>query len=343
MAGTSLDAANYGGGFVRSSVQGNPLIRPERKTELEGGLDLRFLQDRLTFSATAYTNRTTGAILTVPVAPTTGFSATSANAAEIKNRGLELSLSTDIIKQQNGFVWSVAPNFSLNRNEVVSLSGAESIFLTGFTGTSSRAVQGQQLGALWGTRWARQAETGGYVLDTNGFPTLAETEGVIGDPNPRWRGGLGTTLTYKGISLNVLFDHVNNLDVWNGTKGALYSYGTSRDTETETTIPADQAATLRLWNSQTVAQRYQPGPDGTYTIRGSIADFGGGPVVLDEQWYRNGLGNGFTGPAEQFVEHISYTRLREITLTYSLATAWFKERTKFQSVDLSLTGRNLAL
>ena len=340
---TSLDAANYGGGFVRSNVQGNPEIKPERKTELEGGVDLRFFQDRISLGITAYANRTTDAILTVPVAGSTGFVSTSANAAEIENRGLELSLNADIIKQPNGFGWNIAPNFSRNRNEVTDLSGAESIFLNGFTGTSSRAVRGYQLGALWGSRWARNAEDGGYVFDANGFPTQATTEGVIGDPNPKWRGGLGNTFSYKGLSLNVFIDHVNTVDVWNGTKGALYSYGTSRDTETETTVSADDAATLRLWNSQTVAERYQPNADGTYTFRGSITDFGAGRVVLDEQWYRNGLGNGFTGPAEQFVERVSYTRLREVTLSYTLNAAWFKERTRLQSVDVSLTGRNLAL
>ena len=340
--GSTLDAANFGGGFIRSAVQGNPKIKPERKTEIELGADFRFLSDRLSLGATVYSNRTVDAILSVPVAATSGYTSTNANAAEIKNRGVELNLDAEIIRNLGGFSWTLSPNFSKNRNEVVDLAGAESISLTGFTGSTSRAVKGYQLGALWGSRWDRD-ESGKIILDSNGFPTLAATEGVIGDPNPSWRGGVNNTFSYKGLSLNVLIDHVHNIDVWNGTKGALYSYGTHADTGVETTLSAAEAGSLKLWNGQTVAQRYAPGAGGSYTFRGSIHDFGGGPVVLDEQWYRVGLGNGFNGPSEQFVEKVNYTRLREVTLTYSLGQQWFREKTKLSSVDFSVTGRNLIL
>ncbi len=341
--GTTLDAANYGGGFIRSATQGNPLLKPERKREIELGTDLRFLADRISLSATVYDNKTTDAILSVPVAATTGFTFINANAAEITNRGVELNLDADIVRTKD-FTWTFSPNFSRNRNEVTDLSGAESISLNGFTGTTSRAVKGYQLGTLWGTRWQRN-EAGNLTFDANGFPQLAETEGVIGDPNPTWRGGLYNTFRFKGISLSVLIDHVHNLDVWNGTKGALYSYGTDIDTGEETTLTGAQAAQLRLWNGQTVAQRYgsTTNPGAPITFRGRVHNFGAGDVVLDEQWYRVGLGNGFTGPAEQFVENINYTRLREVTLAYSLAPQWLRERAKLSSVDFSVTGRNLAL
>ena len=347
--GTTLDAANYGGGFVRSSNKGNPLLRPERKREFEAGLDLRFLQNRVGLSGTVYTNRTVDAILSVPVAATTGFTTTSANAATIRNKGIELNLDADIIKTASGFTWNIAPNFSKNRNEVIDLAGAQSISLNGFTGTTSRAVapdpvtgQKYQLGTLWGSRWERN-EQGGYVFDANGFPTLSTTEGVIGDPIPKWRGGLYNTFRYKGLALTVLIDRVDGVDVWNGTRGALDSYGTAAETGVATTVSADQAATLKAFNGKTIAQLYQPNADGTYTFRGSIKDFGAGDVALDEKWFRNGLGNGFNGPAEQFVEHINYTRLREMTLTYSLNQEWFRAKTKLSSVDFSVTGRNLYL
>lgn len=341
--GSAIDAANYGGGFVRSSVQGNPFLRPERKTEFEGGLDLRFFNNRIGVNASAYTNKTVDAILPVPVAATTGFQSINANAGTIENKGLELSLDGDVIKTEN-FSWNIAPNYSLNRNRVTELAGAESIFLTGFTGTSSRAVKGQPLGVIWGTEFGRN-DAGGYIVDANGFPTLADagTERVIGNPNPNWRGGLNNTFRYKGLSLNVLVDHVNGFDVWNGTKGALYFFGTSGELSDLTTVSAADAATLKLYNGRTVAQSY-PLVDGNYTFRGRIENYGAGNVALDEQWYRNGLGNGFSGgPAKPFIEHVNYTRLREVTLNYSLTQAWMHNATKLSSIDLSVTGRNLYL
>ncbi|MCC2547001.1 SusC/RagA family TonB-linked outer membrane protein [Hymenobacter sp. BT175] len=341
--GTALDASNYGGGFVRSTTQGNSLLKPERKTEIEGGVDLRFLDDRISLGLTGYTNETEGAILGVPVAASTGFQNTNGNVATIQNRGFEVNLDASVIKTAD-FQWTLSPNYSLNRNRVTELAGAESIFLTGFTGTSSRAVKGQPLGVIWGTDFGYN-ESGNYIVDTNGFPTLADggTERVIGNPNPNWRGGLNNTFTYKGLSLNVLIDHVNGFDVWNGTKGALYFFGTSGELEEETTVSAAQAATLKLYNGQTVAQAY-PAVNGNHTFRGRIGNFGAGDVALDEQWYRNGLGNGFSGgPAKPFVEHVSYTRLREVSLNYSITQEWLRNATKLGSIDLAVTGRNLYL
>lgn len=348
--GTTIDAANYNGGFVQSSAQGNPFLKPERKTEYEAGLDLRFLNNRIGFSATTYTNRTRDVILSVPVANTTGFSSTSANAATISNKGIELSLDGDVIKTGN-FTFNLAPNFSLNRNKVEELAGATSVFLTGFTGSESRAVKGYQMGELWGNRWARN-DDGSYKVDASGFATLGD-QGPIGDPNPQWRGGLNLNFRYRGLSLNVLVDHVHAFDVWNGTKGALYSYGTHRDTEQMTTVTAAQAATLKVFQinaggtayqqATTVATRYRPNADGSYTFRGRVGNFGGGDVALDEGWYQAGLGNGFNGPAEQFVERVNATRLREVSLNYSFGQPWVHSITRLSSIDLAVTGRNLYL
>ena len=350
--GTALDAAAYGGGSVRSATQGNPLLKPERKTESEIGLDLRFVQDRLGFSATAYANETNDAILSIPRAATTGFTSTNANAATIRNRGIELSFDGDVIRKDK-FSVNIAPNFSLNRNKVTNLAGAESVSLNGFTGSDSRAVLNRQLGVLFGNRWARN-ESGGFVVDAQGFPTLG-TPGVIGDPNPQWRGGLNVNVRYKALSLNVLFDHTRNADVWNGTKGALYSYGTHDDTGEETTVSAADAASLPVYQisgssratafqrATTVAERYQPNGDGTYTFRGRLGNYGGGIIALDEGWYQAGLGNGFNGPSEQFVENVNWTRLREVTLNYSLTQSWVKNYTRLSAIDLTVTGRNLVL
>lgn len=350
--GTVLDAAAYGGGSVRLATQGNPLLKPERKTESEVGLDLRFVQDRLGFSATAYANETRDAILSIPRAATTGFTSINSNAATIRNRGIELSFDGDVIRKDK-FSVNIAPNFSLNRNKVTNLAGAESVFLNGFTGSDSRAVLNQQLGMLFGNRWARN-ESGGFVVDAQGFPTLG-TPGVIGDPNPQWRGGLNVNARYKALSLSVLFDHTRNADVWNGTKGALYSYGTHDDTGEETTVSAAEAASLPVYQisgatnatafqrATTVAERYRPNGDGTYTFRGRLGNYGGGIIALDEGWYQAGLGNGFNGPSEQFVENVNWTRLREVTLNYSLTQSWVKNYTRLSAIDLTVTGRNLVL
>lgn len=63
---------------------------------------------------------------------------------------------------------------------------------------SSRAVEGEALGVLWGSRTLRN-DDGSIVYDAYGFPEQDQLEGVIGDPNPDWQGGLSNTLKYKTL------------------------------------------------------------------------------------------------------------------------------------------------
>jgi hypothetical protein len=83
--------------------------------------------------------------------------------------------------------------FGTNRNKITRLEGTTSILLTGFAGTSSRAVLNQPLGVLWGGFFDRDA-AGALILDSQGFPTAASTEGV-GDPNANFRAEATPFLT----------------------------------------------------------------------------------------------------------------------------------------------------
>jgi len=343
--GGTLAGGVYGvGGYQISTQAGNPSIKPERKHEVEVGVDLRFLNDRVKFSGTAFYNKTTDVILPVNVAPSSGFATKVLNAASLENKGLEFSLEPTWVKTQSGFVWSTNFIWSNYRNKVLSLSGAESVFLSGggFSDGSSRAVEGKPIGVLWGTYYDTDAN-GKYVLDENGFPKLAPAEGVIGNPNPTYRMSIGNTLKYKGFTLYALLDMQGGGQMWNGTRGALVNYGTAASTGVETTVTAADAAAIHTFSGATIADT--PGAihngDGTYTFRGTIGDFGGGKVALTEAWY-TATGGGFNvnGP---FVEKANWTRLREVTLSYSFNSAGFKRATKLNGITVGVTGRNLAL
>lgn len=328
--GPTLDASSdtYGGGYVRSSLQGNPNIEPERKTEFEIGSDLRFFNDRLSLSGTFYKNKTEGAIFGIAVPATTGFTQRNDNAAEIENTGVELDLGLQLLNKSD-FSWNASANWSTNENEVTDLKGVASFFLNGFAGTSSRAVEGQPLGVLWGIDFDRDA-SGNLTLDENGFPTAAPSESVLANPNPDWQAGFTNNFRYKGIGLSVLIDHVQGGQVWNGTRGALVTFGTAADTGNESVAPSE----LVTYSGAAI-------PSGT-TFRGNIQDFGAGPVALTEAYYTS-IGGGFGPVATPFMEDGTRTRLREISLSYSFTGDKFRNATKLQSIDFSVTGRNLAL
>ena len=326
--GDTLGASVYGNPFTRGATLGNPNLKAERVKEYEIGTDLRFYNNRIIFGATYYDRTTEDAILPIDLPPSTGFSSFFSNAAEISNKGLELDLSYKILNTSD-LTWEIKANWSQNKNIVESLGGVKEFTLNGFTGSASSVVEGQPFGVIWGNGFVKKAD-GTYELDSNGFPMADETSSALGDPNPDWRGGLGSVLNYKGFNLSVFFDTSQGNDIWTGTEGVLKYFGIHPETANESVSPVE----LHNYYNDVIYPANVP-------FRGNIADFGAGPVALDQDWYQD-LGGGFGANASQFVQDASWTRLREITLGYSFPSK-FISKLGINTLDISLTGRNLAL
>ncbi|WP_439481685.1 SusC/RagA family TonB-linked outer membrane protein [Cyclobacterium plantarum] len=328
--GDNINGSQFGNGaYLIDTELGDAELRPERKTEYEVGTDMRFLNNKLRTSITYYANTVEDLLIPVSLAPSVGFSSTYTNAATLENKGWEIDLGIDVISKGD-IKWSLNGNFNRNRNTVSNLAGTESLILAGRADRADmRAVEGYQAGVFWGGRFERD-EAGALVLNENNFPMAAPTSGVIGDPNPDWRGGFGTTLTYRKLTLDVLFETFQGGDFFGLTRGVMYTFGTHEDVGNEVVL--DQTLTNYAGESF---------PAGS-TVRGNIYDFGGGPVLLDQSYYTS-LGSGLGSAPEQFIEDGSWTRLRAISLSYLINSAGFKNRTKFQSAEISVTGRNLFL
>lgn len=324
---SAISGTGYGNGaFVQSATQGDPNLRPERKTEWELGTDLRFIKDRLSLGFTYYENEIEDLLINIAVGGSTGFTQRYTNAGTMTNKGLEFDLNFSVLRNSN-FNWNVFGNMSRNVNRVTDLAGTDIITLGGFSTTSSTvATVGYAMSSLYGGQFLRN-EDGSLALTSNGFPQIAPSFGVLGDPNPDWRGGFGTNLTYKGVTLNVLFETLSGGDFYAGTQGTLYHFGTHRDVGGDVTLTQD----LVNYAGQTI-------PSGS-TVRGNIQDFGAGPVLLDQSYYTS-IGGGFSTLVEQFIVDGSWTRLRELSLGYSLNSTKFRAKTKLQSIDLTLTARN---
>jgi TonB-linked SusC/RagA family outer membrane protein len=328
--GGSLSGDLYGNGsFVPSTVRGSTDLRPERKRELEVGVDLRFIEDKLTFSATYYTNRTEDVLLDFPVANSRGITQLYTNGAEMENKGVELDLGYNIIKNKD-WRWDVNFIYSRVRNEVTKLGDGLNINLGGLAAVSARAIEGYPIGVLSGGRILRD-ESGSPLFDENGFPLQDIVPGVIGDPNPDWQGSAFTTISYKNFSLSLLFETYQGAQIFAGTKAVMYDLGTWGATGTETTA----AQNLVDSDGNVILA-------GT-TFRGIAYNYGAGPVALTESWY-NGIGGYFGGGIDElYIEDGSWTRLREMTLSYNLNSKWLKENAGVSSAQLSFTGRNLFL
>ena len=325
-----LSIALYGGGFRLDDDRGNPNLEPAIKTEWEIGTDLRLFQDRLTLGLTYYQNEIIGDHIRVDLTPSFGFDTQFANAADMTNKGFEMDWDYTVSRDK-AVDFGIYGNWSRNRNEVTNLSGTETIDLSGAS-VSSRAIVGEQLGVLYGTG-SQTDDNGNFILDDNGFPQITNRPIILGDPNPDWRGGLGFRVGFKGVRLDALVEHSHGGAFSPRTLHVLNRFGTTAVTANRVTLDQD----IVNYAGNTISA-------GT-TVRGNIENFGGGDVLLDESWYRTGIGGGFgDNQAYNFsIYDATFTRLREVSLSYSLASDFIKDKLKIQSIQFLATGRNILL
>ncbi len=323
-----LDSNLFGGGFRLDNNLGNPNLEPEIKTEWEIGADLRFLDDRMSLSFTYYDNIIEGILLDVTLSPSSGYATQYGNYGEMTNIGMEIDWGYDIIDEAD-FGLSTAINWSRNDNEVTDLYGTETINLSPGASVSSRAIVGYPLGTLYGTG-SKTNPDGSLDLNSNGFPQITSSPIVLGDPNPDWRAGVSMNMRYKKWRLNAVLEHSHGGEFSPRTLWVLNRFGTTAETANRITL--DQP--LVNYRGNTIAA-------GT-TVRGNIKDFGGGPVLLDENWYRTGIGGGFgDNQAYNFsIADATWTKLRDLSLSY----IWDDSRIKslgLSDVILTFTGRDL--
>ena len=203
-----------GNGFLqRSSTFPIPDLKPEIVRNIEGGIEARFINNRIGFTATYYKSNSFNQLLQVSLPVATGYSSKYINAGNIQNKGFEFVVTGFPIRSKD-FSWEVALNLALNRSKVVKLSDDVKIFyLGGGFGRSGTPVieEGKAYGDLLAFKWATDAKGNRIVtaLDTNGVggkPVLTGEQEFIGNYNPKETVGFTNTFTFKRFSLRVLTD-----------------------------------------------------------------------------------------------------------------------------------------
>ncbi len=199
-AGSTLPALRYGS-------YGNPGLEPERATEIEVGFDASLLRDRLNLEATYYNTRTRDALISVPVAPSTGFSGSMLdNLGEIANSGFELVISGTPI-QMNDFTWDHMLSISTNSNELVTFGDGRDPVIFGIYAPVQRYEEGRPLGAFWASP-VQYDENGNLVRDAANRPVLAGEQVYKGPSIPTHEIGYSTTISlFGGLRLYTLFDY----------------------------------------------------------------------------------------------------------------------------------------
>jgi outer membrane receptor protein involved in Fe transport len=196
------------GGFInRDGTQAIGDLKPELTTSLEFGFDGRFFDNRLGLDVTFYKTNSVNQVLSLPLAPASGFSNQYINAGNIENAGVELTLTGSPIKK-NDFTWDVTLNYARNINAIVSLHPdiKQTLLSSGYGRTAGVLVkEGGAYGDLYTEGWAR-TPSGQFIMDGAGKPVVSSSQEFLGNFNPKFTLGLNNAFSIGKISLNVLVD-----------------------------------------------------------------------------------------------------------------------------------------
>lgn len=298
--------------LLSSGTLANTNVKPERQNELEFGVELGFLNDRINLVTNIYNKKVSDLLINRFIAPTTGFSSLLDNFGSLENKGYEVMLTAQPVRSKN-LTWSLTGIYNHNRNKAVKIGQALTLLSTN-QGAPVAIIEGQPIGVFYGAFFARDA-SGNLVKNASGYPQgergiqtsalvysiTRDGSGVpvqsnplirkiIGDPNPDYTASIVSELSWKKLNFRVQLDAVQGAEVFNADWRTRQGVGNGLEAEKEQT--------------------------GVYP-RGYI--------------------NSFYGTVEEWrIDDGSFVKLREVSLGYN-----FGNLGKVRDIGLTLSGRNL--
>lgn len=316
-SGTEVTAPfNNVAGFEVGNRIASPNLQPEITKSWEIGTELRFLNDRISLDMSYYDSKSTDQIINVPISTASGFRAQTLNAGLVHNKGFE-ALVTVVPVQTDDFTWELTGNFSKNRNTVEELfPGTDEIVIGGLSANTASLVAtvGQPYGNFKSITY-RYDPQGRIIVGADGIPLGSLTPEVVGNIQPDYMAGITNTVKYKGITFNVTFDTKQGGDMYSRTRDIQRFVGTD-----PTTLYNDRQPFV-------VPNSVVDNQDGTFSENTT-------PVAVFDYWGKL--------PAATNIIDASYTKLREVALSYTLPSSLIT-KTPFGSVTVGINGRNLLL
>ncbi len=290
-------STNSAGIHMNQSSAANPNLKWETTKQWNIGLDMGFLDNRISVTIDGYWKKTDDLLLAVRMPYYTGFTSGQSNIGSISNKGVELDFTSHNLT--GDFQWDTKFNISYNKNEVLDLGDNGDIYISsskpmGSVSEEDFAIvrEGEALGSIFGYKYIgvlQQGET--YAPQPNskpGDPKFEDVNGdgiidsndrtIIGHANPDVVFGLTNNFAWKNFDLSIFFQGSIGNDLLNMTNMNLE------------------------WNRTEVAlDRWTPENTDTDVPRNGFyySQYGG---------YIN----------DHFVENASYLRLKNLTLGYTI-------------------------
>lgn len=304
----------YTAGYGGSRYDGSPAIIPnsvgnedynwEYTKIFNAGLDVAILDNRIRLIADWYNKRTEGVFVDEQLSQTSGFSSRRINAGVIRNRGIELDLSGDIIRNKN-VTWSAGFNMAYNQNKVLSLGKVSE-----FTQGASIIRVGLPVNSHYIVKWGGVDPQTGKAqyynregsLTTN-YNVVSQSVATFGTIDPLYTGGINSKVSWKNFSAEVFLSFAQDLYRYNSEEYYLLN--------SNQFVVSNQS---RKWLS-----RWRKPGDVTDQPRFSET--------------RN-----FTS---RDVQDASYVRLRNVQLAYHIPSVLLKRTHLLSSAMIYLQGQNL--
>jgi len=306
-----------------SNRLGNPNLERELHVEIEGGVEARFLQNRIGIDFSVFNRNSSDLIIDLNLDPATGFTNTTVNAAELENRGIELGL--DITPVAGEFRWDITLNYTRLRSEILAIAeginqiqisnnaGAGGVVVgggAGYTTLGNYAIVGEQYGIMQGFPFVKDEE-GNLVVNGQGSYQVASELGIIGDPNPNFQANWINNISWKGFSFGFQWQYIDGGDLYSSTVQALLARGNTTDTDVNRNLPL-----------------IMPG----VKADGSVNDI---QTYIGDSFF-----DAYFGADEGGVFDATTIRLREASLGYAFPDS-FLAKTPFGRMTLTLSGENL--
>jgi TonB-linked SusC/RagA family outer membrane protein len=214
--------------LIPSGDAPNPDLKWETTRQFNAGIDASLFDNRLTLTLDAYNSVTKDLLLWVSMPRTSGFTQKLSNVGSLRNRGVELGISTVNINNER-LRWRSTLNVAANRNRVLDLGGLDFVlpgpsrygwFIDGYdsfivkVGESLGSIYGYQVNGLWQQGDAcyltktDECTPGEYkIADLDGDRAITPADRtVLGYTEPTWYGGLGNNLAFGPFTLDVFFN-----------------------------------------------------------------------------------------------------------------------------------------
>ncbi|ASW76293.1 hypothetical protein IQ37_14325 [Chryseobacterium piperi] len=299
-----------------NSNYGNPDLKWEVTRSQNYGAEFGFLKNRIRGTLDYFIDQKRDFILAIPnLSSEGGAYSKNINAGDLVNKGLEISLSADIIKSKD-FNWSVRANTSIMSYKLNKLRNGETeriydinILREGYEPFSFFLVRSAGVNPANGNEMYYTKDGGLTEIYNSNDAVLLENK----SPLPRLFGGFGTSLSYKGIDLQADFTYKSGNYTYNYMARDMLNYSNGA-----------------LGNMRTDAANYWTTPGQTN--------------VLPRPNNPSNAPGGATGlqTTDRFLQDASYLRLRNVSIGYTIDKRTIGESLPVNKIRLSLTGQNLA-